>query len=201
MLAPVRHAQLHDTGHFLPKTHTARAVNTAAHLLHADERAHVFNGHYALFFFVARVRTTIAYCQILQLALTALVANRAVQRVVNQQKLHHRLLRLDGFVALGVHHHAIGHGRGAGRHGFGGFFNVHQTHSAIGRDAQLLVVAKMRNVGARFLGRMHDHAALCDLYLFAVNIDFNHGAAPITRRHRPRRSCALCGVQIRTGNA
>ena len=78
MLAPVRHAQLHDTGHFLPKTHTARAVNTAAHLLHADERPHVFDGYDTFFFLVTRSRATVTDGQVLQLALTALVANRAI---------------------------------------------------------------------------------------------------------------------------
>ena len=201
VLAPVRHAQLHHAGHFLAKAHAAGAMNAAAHFLHADQRAHVLNRDHALFFSVARVGRTVAHRQVLQLAFAALVANRAVQRVVDKQKLHHRLLRLDSLVGLGAHHHALGDRRGAGGHGLGGFFNVHQAHAAVSGDAELLVVAEMGNVGARFFGRMHDHAAFQNLYLLAVEFDFNHGVMPIKRKRRPRRSCALRGKQIRRGSA
>jgi hypothetical protein len=33
----------------------------------------------------------------------------------------------------------------------------------------------MRDVRAQFIGSVHDHAALLDLDLFAVNFDFDHG--------------------------
>ena len=176
----MRHTQLHDTGNFLAEAYATGAMDTAAHFAHADQRAHVFDGHYALFFLVARGRITVANRQILQLALAALVANRAIEGVVDKQKLHHRLLRLDSFIALGANHHALGHRRGAGGHGLGGFFNIHQTHTAIGRNAELLVVTKMRDVRARFLGSVHHHAAFEHFHFFAVEFDFNHGIAPQT---------------------
>ena len=176
-------------------------MDAAAHFLHADQRAHVFDRDHALFFGIARVRPAIAHSQVLQLAFATLVTNRAVQRVVDEQKLHHRLLRLDGFVGLGPYHHPLGYRRGASGHGFGGFLNIHQAHAAVGGNAELLVVAEMGNVGARFLSRMHDHAAFQNLYLLAVEFDFNHGVMPIKRKRRPRRSCAPRGKQIRRGSA
>ena len=201
MLAPVGHAQLHHAGHFLAKAHAAGAMDAAAHFLHADQRAHVLDSNHALFFGVTRIGSTVAHGQILQLAFAALVANRAVQRVVDEQKLHHRLLGLDGLVGLGAHDHALCHGRGAGGHGLGGFFNVHQAHAAIGGNAEFLVVAEMGDVGAGFLGGMHNHAAFHYLYFFAVEFDFNHGDTPIKRKRRPCRSCAQRGKQIRRGSA
>ena len=47
---------------------------------------------------------------VLQRALAALVAHRAVERVVDEQELHHAPLRLlrDRRGELGVHHHALG---------------------------------------------------------------------------------------------
>src|SRR3978361_1926119 len=47
--------------------------------------------------------TAVTAGPVLQLALAALGADRAVQRVVDQQELHHALLGLDGLVALGAH--------------------------------------------------------------------------------------------------
>ena len=168
VLTAVDHAQFHDAGHFLAKTHATCAVDAAAHLFHRDQGPHILVSHHALFFFVARTGTAIADRQILQLALTALVANGAIQGVVDQQELHDRLLGLDGLVALGAHDHALRDRGRAGRQGFGGLFHFHQTHAAIGSNGKFLVVAKVRNVGASSLGRMHDHAARSNLHLLAV---------------------------------
>ena len=52
---------------------------------------------------------------VLQRAFAALIAHRAVQRMVDQQQLHHAVLRGVGNRrgALGAHHHALGDGGGA----------------------------------------------------------------------------------------
>ena len=175
MLTAIRHAEFHDPGDLLPEAHAAGAVDAARHLFHRDQRPHVLVEHHALFFFVARAGFAVADRQILQLAFATLVANGAVQRVVDEQKLHHRLLGLDGLVALGAHDHALRHRRGAGRHGLGRLLDIDQAHAAVGGDGELLVVAEMRNVRARLVGRMHHHAALGHLNLLAVDFDFNHG--------------------------
>jgi hypothetical protein len=175
VLAAVLHAQFHHAGHLLAEAHAAGAVDAAAHLLHRDQRADVLVEDDALFFLVAAGAAAVAHGQVLQLAFTALVADRAVQRVVDEQELHHRLLRLDGLVALGAHHHALGDRRGAGRHGLGRLLDVDQAHAAVGRDAELLVVAEVRDVGAGRVGRMHHHAAFGDADLLAVEFDFIMG--------------------------
>ena len=178
VLAAIGHAQLHVAGNFLTETHTARAVDASAHFRHGNQRAHVLGQHGALFLVVTRGRTAITHRQVLQLALTALIADRAVERVIDQQELHDRLLGRDGLVALGAHDHALRDGRGAGRHRLGRLFHVDQTHAAVGRDGQLLVIAKMGDVGASLVSRMHDHAAFGDLHLLAVDFDFNHEYLP-----------------------
>ena len=131
--------------------------------------------NHAFFFFVARTAAAIADGQVLQLAFTGLVANRTIQRMVDQQKLHHTFLGLDGFVALGVYDHALRHRRRAGWHWFGRFFDIDQAHTAIGRDAELLVIAKMRNIGANLFGCMHHRAACTHFHFLTVEFDFNHG--------------------------
>ena len=66
----------------------------------------------------AGLRAPVGHRLILQRAFTTLVADRAVQRMVDQQQLHHALLRLVGGLRseLGAHHHARGAGDRAGRH-------------------------------------------------------------------------------------
>ena len=190
MLATVGHAQLHGTGHFLAKAHATCAVDAAAHLFHGDQRADFFVEDHALFFFVARAAATITHSQILQLALTALVANRAIERVVDEQKLHDRLLGCNRLVALGAHDHALRHGRGACGHGLGSLLHIDQAHAAVGRDGEFLVVAEMGDVGAGFFSGMHDHAAFGNFHFLTVEFYFNHGSSPLLHRHRPWRSCA-----------
>ena len=174
VLAPMNHAQLHDARNLLAETYTTRAMDAAAHLLHRDEWAHILVKHHALFFLVTGRRCAVPYGQILQLTLATLVTNGAVQRMIDQQEFHDRLLGLDSLVALGAHDHALRHWRGTGRHGLGRFFDVYQTHAAVGGNGQLLVIAEMRNVSTSFFSRMHHHAAFGHFHLLSVKFDFNH---------------------------
>ena len=75
--------------------------------------------HDALRFVVARGDAAIAHREVLQLAFAALVADRAVERMVDQQELHHALLRLDRLLRVGAHLHAFGDRRRAGRQRLG----------------------------------------------------------------------------------
>ncbi|MNM74069.1 hypothetical protein D3C81_858190 [compost metagenome] len=170
VLAAVEHAQLHHTGHFLAEAHAAGAVDAAGHLLHGDQRAHVLVEHHTLLFLVARLRGTVAHGQVLQLALAALIADRAIQRVVDQQEFHHGLLRLDRLLRIGEDLHAGGHRRGAGRQRLRGLLDLDQAHAAVGRDGQFAVVAEVRDVGAQLAGGFHHQAALSNLNLLAVDL-------------------------------
>jgi hypothetical protein len=149
-------------------------MDAAAHLFHRDQRADILVEHDALLFGVARARAAIAHRQVLQLAFAALVADRAVERVVDEQELHHALLRLHRLVALGAHDHALRHRRRAGGHRLGRFLDLDQAHAAVRCDRQLLVVAEVRDVGAALVGRVHHHAAFRNLNLLAVEFDFDH---------------------------
>ena len=163
MLAAVRHAKFHDTGDFLAEAHAACALDAAAHFLHRNQGADILASHYALFFFVTRSAATITDCNILQLTLATLVADRAIQRVVDQQKLHHRLLRVDGLRTLGPNNHAGCNCGRAGRHRLGHLLHIDQAHAATGGNAEFLVIAKMRYVSTRLFGRMDDRAAFSNV--------------------------------------
>ncbi len=92
MLATEGLAEFHDTGDFLREADTARAIDAPGQFCR-HQRPQILVGHYTFFFLIVRRRTTIADRQILQLAFATLVANRAIQRMVDEQEFHHPLLR------------------------------------------------------------------------------------------------------------
>ena len=165
VLATTGHAELHHAGDLLTESHAARAMDAARHV-GGDERAEILVRHDPLQFLEARRRGPVADREILQLALAALVADRAIERVVDEQELHHALLRLHRLVGVREYLHAFGDRRGARRQRLGRLLDLHQAHAAVGRDRQLAVPAKMRHVDTERIGGDHDHAA------------FGHGNRP-----------------------
>src|SRR5690606_19440051 len=83
MLAPVQHAQFHDAADFLTKTHTARAVDAPRHFFGGNEWSHGLMEHHTLLFLVARGRSPVPHRKVLQLTLTALITDRAIERVID----------------------------------------------------------------------------------------------------------------------
>ena len=86
---------------------------------------------------------------VLQFALAAGVADRAVERVVAQQQLDHRLARLRNLGRVGDEDLSLGDRGGAGGLQLGHFFLAHQAHPAGGLQAQPRVIAEGRNLDAR----------------------------------------------------
>ena len=168
----VDHAQFHHAGHFLTETYATRAMDAAAHLFHRNEWANVLMEYNVLFFGVARTALTITDRQILQLAFAALITDRAIQRMVNQQKLHHTLLGSDGHFGVRKHFHAIGDRCCTSRQRLRCFFYLNQTHPAVGSDRQLLVITEVRNVDAQLAGSIHHGRTVSYLCLFAVDFNF-----------------------------
>ena len=146
-------------------------MDAAAHFLRRNQRAHFFGFDGAFFFSVTAGRHAVAHRQILQLALAALVAHGAVQRVVDEQELHHAFLRLLGFGRMRVHHHAVRYRRGAGGQWFGGFFHFHQAHTAVGGNGEFFVVTEMRDICPQLVRSFHYGRALLYFNLFAVYLD------------------------------
>ena len=197
-------AQLLDPGDLLAEAHATRALDAARHV-GRDQRTEVLVLDDALALGVARDVAAVAHREILQLALAALVADRAVERVVDQQELHRRLLRGDRARRARVDLHALHHRRRAGGHRFRRLLDLDQAHAAIGGDRQLLVIAEARDVSAVGVRDLDDHGALARLARHAVDLDvdevFAHGLRP--RDRAPRRCCgrARRNTRTRAGNA
>ena len=84
MFTTVDHTQFHDARDFLTEAHTACAMNAARHFLHGNQRSRIFWRNHVLLFTKARSAFTITHREVLQLAFTTLIANRTIQRVIEQ---------------------------------------------------------------------------------------------------------------------
>ena len=133
VLATARGAELLDAGDVLAEAHAARAVDAARHV-GGNQRTQVLVLHHALAFVETRRVAAEAHGEILQLALAALVADRAVERMIDEQEFHGRFLRANGLRALRENLHALADGRGAGRQRLRRLLHFHETHAAVGRD-------------------------------------------------------------------
>ena len=174
MLATPCHAKLHYAGNLLSKTNTSGAVNAAAHLLCGNQWPHWLVKYHPLFFGITRCRWAIAYCKILQLTLTALIADRAVKRMIDQQEFHHAFLGLLCLLGMGKYLHTCRYGSCAGGKRLGRFLYFDKTHPTVRGDGELLVITEMGNIETQFRCSLHHHGALRDLYFSAVDLDFNH---------------------------
>src|SRR5690606_21361557 len=120
-------------------------------------------------------RTAVAQRQILQLALAALVADRAVERMVDQQELHHVALCLQRLVVAGEDlqpvHDRSGAGRRRLRRPASADLGIDQAHAAVGRDRKLVVVAEARDRNAGLVGGLDDHRTLGRGHLHAIDED------------------------------
>ena len=187
VLAAADHAQLHDARDLLPEAHAARAMDAARHV-GGDERAQVLLGHHALRLLVARAARPVADREVLQLAFAALVADRAVERVIDEQEFHDAVLRGDRLLRVRPHLHAVGRGRGAGGQRLRRLLHLHQAHATVRGDGKLAVITEMGDIDARLVRGVHDRRAVGNLHALAVQFQLDqlasvsgHGS-PVTHR-------------------
>ena len=160
--------------HFLGEADAARALDAAGHR-GLDDRPEIFVVDRPLVLFVARMAAAIGHRLVLQVAFAALVADRAVERVVDEQELHHPFARLLDHRRVGADRLAVGGRQRAARLRLGRpRRDLDQAHAAIAGDRQPLMVAEARDLLAGKLARLQHGRALRDLDLDAVDGDFRH---------------------------
>ena len=110
IFAAEQHAHLRRARDLVRKADAARALDAAGHR-RLDDRSHIFVFDRALVFVIAAVPATISHGLVLKIAFAALVADRAIERVVDEQKLHHAFARLLDHRRVGADYLAIGDGK------------------------------------------------------------------------------------------
>src|SRR5262249_10966400 len=152
-------AHLRHARHFRREAHAAGALDAAVHRgLH--QRAEILVLDRALVLLEAARIHAIGHGLVLQVAFAALIADRAIQRMVDQQEFHHAFARLLHHRRLGEHHRRLAVrsgaqvadvlGAGGDRLGWPAL-HLDQTHTAVAGDRETLVVAEARDLGARGL--------------------------------------------------
>ncbi len=166
-------AQLLNPGDFSQKANTARAVNAAVHA-GLDQRTKILVGDGALVLLVAAAVETVGHRLVLQIALAALIADRTIERVIDQQEFHHPFLRLDRLWRLGENHHSVGRRHRARSYRFWRFLYLNETHPAISGNRQALVEAEMRNLDPGMLTGLQDRRASRHLDLGPIDRQLRH---------------------------
>ena len=100
--------------------------------------------------------------KILERTLAALVAHRAVERVIDQEELEHAGARLDDLGRPRAHHHALGAHRRARRLQLRHLLDLDDADAAGAVDADAGVIAVIRDGDAVFDGRLQDGLAFFD---------------------------------------
>src|SRR6185312_10088019 len=179
VLAAADGAQLLDAGNFRHEADATRAVYAPVHE-RLDQRADVLFFDSALVLDVARAAKAVGHRLVLQVALTTLIADRAVERMVDQQEFHHAFARRL-YQRAGSEHLArravpvggqIGDAHGTRGDGLGDAFHLDQAHAAVTGDRQAFVVAETRDLSAGHLARLQDGGAGLHLEQLAVDDDW-----------------------------
>ena len=156
VLTAIDQAHIFDTGYFRRETDASRAMDTACHD-RFDQRAHVFFFHGALILAITATGMTKSHSLVLQVAFAALVANRTIQRVIDQEELHHAFAPFSGHFGISEDFHIVacrqrttcGRLRRSGLH-------LNQAHTAIAGNRETVVVAKARDFLSGRLARLQD---------------------------------------------
>ena len=118
---------------------------------------------------VLRLGGPIGERHVLQFALSARVTHRAIQWVITEQQLDHRLARLAHFLVIAGDDHALGDHCGAGSLQLGHLFNLHQAHAASALQRQIGVITEGRYLNARTLAGLNQQRPRGSRKLFSVD--------------------------------
>ena len=185
ILAAADRADILDAGDLLHEADAAGAVDAAGHD-RLDDRTHIFLGDRALVLVVALVAAAVGDRLVLQVAFAALVADRAIERMVDQQEFHHAFARLPDARRVGEDLLIVGGRQRAARLRLGRpRLHLDQAHPAIAGDGEPLMVAEARNLLAGQLAGLEHGGALRHLDLDTVDFELRHRRK--LEIHRARR--------------
>lgn len=143
-----------------------------------DQRSNVlvFDGTLALDLVEASAVCAVSHRLVLEIALSSLVADGAVEGVVGEQELHDALTSLVDERRVGLDHHAGLYGPGARGDRLGSALYLDQAHTTTSGNHELLVVAVSRDRRARLFAGLDEGRAGCSGGVRRVSIAEGGGA-------------------------
>ncbi len=172
VVGPVEEGQLVVLGDLLREPHAAVAEDAPLAVDRNQRRQRDRLGEVALGLDEAAAARAPAVGDVLERALAALVADRAVERVVDEQELDHRVLRVLHAVGLRVDDHAVLDGRRARSLELRHSLDLDQAHAAgADRVAELGLVTEERHLDVAALDRVDQPLVLRRAHLAAVDAE------------------------------
>src|ERR1035437_6304650 len=153
---PLDEGQLSRLRDLTAEADAARALDAARHVgddVRADRRA-VVAGELAAGLGRARDRQAGAEGVVLQLALARLVADGAVERMVDEEELHRGVAGREGLLGRGLDDHPVAHGHRAGGLDLRHALDLDHAHAALADDGEPRVVAEVRDLDAGGTARL-----------------------------------------------
>ena len=178
--ATVLHAERPHVHAFAADAHTAIAQN-AARPVEVHHRRPLLLFPVVLGLGEFGFRRAVGKRHVLQFALAAGIAHRAIQRMVAEHELEHRLARLTHLVAVRRNDHALGHGRGAGGLQLGHLLDLHDAHAARALQRESGVIAERGHFNAHALAGLDQQRARGGRDLLAVDCRFTSGIRILLR--------------------
>src|SRR5688572_15120398 len=159
-------------GDFVKKAHAARAFDATLAIENDIGTKNLAFAVTLLSLLEPAVLQVMLHVIVLQPALTRLIADRAIDRMVDQKKFHHRLAHRYYLGTLGQYRHALGHLCVAGDLQLGHLLDFDQTHAAIAGDRKLRMIAVMRDRNSRLGRHLNDGLPFDGADFLAVDNNF-----------------------------
>ena len=172
-VAAFGHVEDRLLGDILHEAHAARAENAAVRDV-KDIGTEIFDGIETLgILAVASAAASLLEDEVLQLAFARLIADGAVEGMINQQEFEDALTRAFRGRGLRLHNNSFGDGRGTGDLELGRLLDLDEAHAAYTRDLQAWMVAVVRDEDARLLRRFNDQRPGRHAHRGAVDSEIN----------------------------
>jgi hypothetical protein len=111
---------------------------------------------------------------ILEPALTGLIANGTVNRVMEKKEFHRITNRLMNTFRIRPDFHVVCDWGGTGWNQLRGSLDLNETHPAAAFDPDIRVIAVTRNLNAHLICNLNDGSAFFGFVYLAVDRDFGH---------------------------
>ena len=180
VVSAIENAELAGLGDLVGKAHAAGAENATLLIQH-----HMRTERHGLMFLdllllESRIVEPEVEIEILQVALTGLITNRTIQRMVRQQKLQHGPPAFLSLGILSVHNHPFGHGRIASDLELGRLFDIHEADAAVARDRERRMIAVPWNKDPELLRGLDYSGSFGHANFAAVDGQLRHTAASLS---------------------
>jgi hypothetical protein len=161
---------------YVPRKTNASGAKDASFLIELYKRSEVecFSAAGFLSQKKAAVVAGVRHVVVLQPTLAGLVANRAIDGVVEEQELHCVPHSFMNPLSIGANLHVIRHGSCARRHEFWRSFHLNKTHAAAAFNPNVRMVAISWNLNANVIGQLDNRTSLFGLVHLAIDRDLRH---------------------------